>query len=196
MLLHSASEYANHFRHYFYRFGAIVRCRLAGGDLIYPNSAFTEVPVRVDGQGRVILSGPLRLGQRSSPSYGRGEILLQAREKSSTVSIGAHSSISNNVVIIARISVSIGSNCLIGDMVSVYDSDFHAISPTQRHSAKGESKEVRIGQNVWLGSRSLVLKGVEIGDNSILAAGAVATKSIPPNVIAAGNPATVVKLLS
>jgi acetyltransferase-like isoleucine patch superfamily enzyme len=52
---------------------------------------------------------------------------------------------------------------------------------------------VKIGDNVWIGMNAVILKGVTIGDNSVVAAGAVVTKSIAPNTIVAGNPAVVVK---
>jgi acetyltransferase-like isoleucine patch superfamily enzyme len=52
---------------------------------------------------------------------------------------------------------------------------------------------VKIGDNVWIGMNAVILKGVTIGDNSVVAAGAVVTKSIAPNTIVAGNPAIVVK---
>ena len=57
------------------------------------------------------------------------------------------------------------------------------------------AKPVRLGDNVWLGDRSTVLKGVTIGDNSIVAASSVVTKDVPANVIVAGNPAVIVREL-
>jgi Acetyltransferase (isoleucine patch superfamily) len=59
--------------------------------------------------------------------------------------------------------------------------------------AGGGSKPIKIGNNVWVGDHALVCKGVTIGENSIVGAGAVVTRDIPPNIIAAGNPARVVK---
>jgi serine acetyltransferase len=59
----------------------------------------------------------------------------------------------------------------------------------------GQSFPVRIGNNVWIGDSAIVCKGTTIGDNSIIGAGAVVVKDIPPNVIAAGNPAVVLKQL-
>ncbi|EMI41654.1 transferase hexapeptide repeat containing protein [Rhodopirellula sp. SWK7] len=87
--------------------------------------------------------------------------------------------------------MSIGDRCLIGDGVTIFDSDFHGIHPDQRHQL-GNHSPVSISNNVWLGSRVMVLKGVSIGENSIVAAMSVVTKDIPANVIAAGNPARVI----
>ena len=89
--------------------------------------------------------------------------------------------------------IAIGNKCQIGDLVAIYDSDFHEISPATRNRSTGPSAPVRIGNNVWLGSRVMVLKGVAIGDNSVIAAMSVVTKSVPPNSLAAGIPAKVIR---
>jgi maltose O-acetyltransferase len=82
---------------------------------------------------------------------------------------------------------------LIGDQVTILDCDFHEISPITRMNGVGPIEPVVIGDNVWLGSRVMVLKGVTIGENSVVAAMSVVTKSIPPNSIAVGNPARVIR---
>jgi maltose O-acetyltransferase len=78
-------------------------------------------------------------------------------------------------------------------MVLIMDSDHHEISPENRWLSSGEIVPIIIGNNVWLGSRSIILKGVTIGDHSVVGAGAVVTKSVPPKTIVAGNPAKVVR---
>lgn len=75
----------------------------------------------------------------------------------------------------------------------VIDSDFHEIDPDLRKRSTGPSEAVNIGDNVWLGSRSIVLKGVTIGDNSVVDAMSLVNKSIPANCVAAGNPAKVIR---
>jgi acetyltransferase-like isoleucine patch superfamily enzyme len=90
--------------------------------------------------------------------------------------------------------VTIGNNVLIGANVFITDSDWHGI-PIEKRSKDGESKAVIIDNGVWLGANSIILKGVTIGENSIIGAGSVVTKSIPENVIAAGNPCNVIKRL-
>lgn len=80
-------------------------------------------------------------------------------------------------------------------MVSIFDTDFHCIPSENRNRSLGKVAPVVISNNVWLGSRVMVLKGVTIGENSIIAAGAVVAKSIPPNVIAAGVPAKVIRTI-
>ena len=96
-----------------------------------------------------------------------------------------------------RISASdeivIGDGVMMANGTYVTDSDWHTIyDRTQRDE---QPYPVRIGNNVWLGDNCTVLKGVSIGENSVVAARAVVTKDVPANVVVAGNPARVVKKL-
>jgi len=97
----------------------------------------------------------------------------------------------------SRISASdeiiLGDGVMLANGAYVTDSDWHTIH--DRMARAGEPTPVRIGNNVWLGDHSTVLKGVTIGDNSVVAARAVVTRDVPPNVVVAGNPARVVKEL-
>ena len=96
----------------------------------------------------------------------------------------------------ARISsasaINIGDNCMIAGGAYVSDSDWHDI---YNRIAFGKTDPVNIANNVWVGDSAIVCKGVTIGENSIVGAGAVVVNSIPANCIAAGNPAQVVKHL-
>jgi acetyltransferase-like isoleucine patch superfamily enzyme len=123
-------------------------------------------------------------------------------EKSYTLSsvggklvIGDHNYFNRNVKIVCYESVSIGDNCLIGDSVHIYDqdhnfADIHTLIRTQGYL----TKPVKIGNNVWLGAKVTVLKGVTIGDGAIIGANALVAKDVPPNAIAVGNPATIVRM--
>jgi galactoside O-acetyltransferase len=94
--------------------------------------------------------------------------------------------------------------------VGIADSDFHPIAAAQRRQdtyalapffkdrpsrPKIRSAPVKICDNAWIGMNAVILKGVTIGENSIVGAGAVVTKSVPANVVVAGNPAVIVKEL-
>ena len=102
----------------------------------------------------------------------------------------------NGISIIARSkTIKIGNNVLIAPNVLIMDSDFHIPWPVKdRNQFSIElDKSVEICDNVWIGARSVILKGVTIGCNSIIAAGTVVTKDVPANALAAGNPAKIIK---
>jgi acetyltransferase-like isoleucine patch superfamily enzyme len=117
----------------------------------------------------------------------------------------------NGAIIMAEEKIDIGSYCLISWGVGIADSDFHPLEPAQRlidaralapffkdrpPRPRLTTAPVKICDNVWIGMNAVILKGVTIGDNSVVAAGAVVTKSIPANTVVAGNPATAVKTLA
>lgn len=154
------------------------------------------VPVRVGGgKGSLDIGGGVWLGWDAAPKLGNGTILLQPRSSESAITIGAFTQISNNVSIVAMGKISIGEHCLIGDMTQIFDCDYHELEPSMRGAGVGPIEPVTIGSNVWIGSRVLILRGVEIGNNSVIGAGSVVTKSIPMNSLAVGVPAKVVRLL-
>lgn len=109
------------------------------------------------------------------------------------ISIGDYVLISPGTQIIASESISIGSNTMFASGCYVSDSDWHDTYDRTRELDK--HAPIVIGDNVWLGVRVIVGKGVTIGDNSIIGAGSVVTRDIPANVIAAGNPARMVREL-
>jgi carbonic anhydrase/acetyltransferase-like protein (isoleucine patch superfamily) len=165
------------------------------GRLVLGRHVRLFAPLRCDGEGTVHVGDRTKLGWHQAPRCGRGEVLLQARPKDAVIRIGENCAFSNNVSIIAVQSVEIGPACLIGDLVSIIDSDFHGIAPDQRRSGPIQTAPVKLERNVWLGSRVIVQKGVTIGANSIVAPNAVVTSFIPPDSIAAGIPAKVIKSL-
>ena len=89
--------------------------------------------------------------------------------------------------------VRIGKNSMLAAGVYVTDADWHGIY--NRTQPVGNTEPVVFEDNTWVGDGSIVCKGVTIGENSIIGAGSVVTKSVPANVIAAGNPAKVVREL-
>lgn len=106
-----------------------------------------------------------------------------------TLEIGDSTYINPHCLIIAQNLIQIGSKCAISWNVQVMDTDLHEIHAS---GSKNPSK-VRIGNHVWIGSNTTILKGVEIGDGAVIAAGSVVTKNIPPACLAAGSPAKVIK---
>ena len=90
-------------------------------------------------------------------------------------------------------SIIIGDACMIAHGVYISDADWHGIY--DRAEPVGNTKPVIFEDNVWIGDSAIICKGVRIGKNSIIGAGAVVTKDVPPNSIFAGNPAKLVKEL-
>ena len=170
-------------------------------ELRYPRvdcarNAQFAVPVIANGKGRVKICEGCLLGCGLAPKIGNGAIMLQARPTDAVISVARNSAFSNNVSIIAMKSVEIGEGCLIGDLVSIMDADGHGIAPSERRDGNAnKSAPVKLERNVWLGSRVIILKGVTIGENSIIAPGAVVTSSIPSNCVAGGVPAKVIKTI-
>ena len=120
-------------------------------------------------------------------------------------------SLINGAMIMANDRIEIGKHCLISWNVGIADSDFHPLDAAQRRidtmalapfykdrppRPEITAKPVFIKDNVWIGFNAVILKGVTIGENSVIAAGAVVTKDVPANVVFAGNPGVIVKHLA
>lgn len=110
----------------------------------------------------------------------------------------------NGTCFVAYDEIEIGDYCQFGSSSLITDTDFHPIDPANRLlQMKGEEfpfesvkkNKVKLGNNVWVGWGTIILKGVTIGDNSIIAAGAVVVEDVPSCVIVGGNPAKIVKRL-
>ncbi len=106
--------------------------------------------------------------------------------KGAVLKIGNGTYLNRNTLIVAQERVEIGRDCKIAWDVVIMDSDLHPIQGTVM-----ENKPVVIEDNVWIGCRCIILKGVRIGAGAVIAAGSVVTKSVPPNTIVGGVPARV-----
>lgn len=95
----------------------------------------------------------------------------------------------SNVKIRCKEKITIGNNVAISHDVTIMDSDAHNMD----YEGYQMTQPVSIGNDVWIGSRAMILKGVTIGDGAIVAAGSVVTKDVPPNTTVAGVPAKVIK---
>ncbi len=138
----------------------------------------------------------LSVGPQGSVEFGPECVLDRSLtiEAEGRLSVGARTIFGHHCTLAARDSLEIGEDCLLAEMVSVRDHDhcFDRLDiPVREQGAV--SAPVKIGRNVWLGAKVTVVKGVTIGDNAIVGANAVVTKDIPPNAIAVGVPARVVR---
>ncbi|MEM1187021.1 MAG: acyltransferase [Pseudomonadota bacterium] len=144
----------------------------------------------------VIISGPgIHIGDCftavAEPMH-RVEIGVWGREAGAgTIRIGRCVLMSPGSRISASDEVVIGDGVMMANGTYITDSDWHTVYDRTRRS--DAVTPVHIGNNVWLGDHATVLKGVTIGENSVVAARSVVTRDVPANVIVAGNPARVVR---
>jgi len=114
------------------------------------------------------------------------------KQVSGRIRVGDYCLLCPGVRISSASQINIGDNCMIASGAYVTDSDWHDV---YNRIAFGKTDPIDIANNVWIGDSAIVCKGVTIGENSIVGAGAVVVDSIPANCVAAGNPAKVVKNL-
>lgn len=88
--------------------------------------------------------------------------------------------------------VRFGDNCMLAPGVHIYTAT-HPLNPAERNSGKEYAKPVIFGNNVWIGGSAVINPGVKVGDNVVIASGAVVTKDVPDNVVVGGNPAKIIK---
>ncbi|MGE0600067.1 MAG: DapH/DapD/GlmU-related protein [Dehalococcoidia bacterium] len=105
-----------------------------------------------------------------------------------TLFIGKGTILNRDTVIVCHDSVEIGANCKISYQVIIMDSDEHQVPGSPQMTAP-----IRIEDDVWLGARVIVLKGVTIGAGAIVGAGSIVTKDLPQRSISAGQPARVLR---
>jgi NDP-sugar pyrophosphorylase family protein len=96
-------------------------------------------------------------------------------------------------VLCAASGIHVGEGTLIGSGGMIMDTDFHHLDQNGRwdNNPACGAKPIRIGRNVFIGARAIILKGVTVGDRAVIGAGAVVTKDVPAGQLAAGNPARI-----
>lgn len=111
------------------------------------------------------------------------------------ITVGTGTFVNYGLVALDVASITIGRDVQIGPNVQLL-TPTHPVDPGQRRAKLEAAKPIVIGDNVWLGGCAIVLAGVTIGANSVIGAGAVVTKDVPPNVVAVGNPARIIRELA
>jgi acetyltransferase-like isoleucine patch superfamily enzyme len=136
----------------------------------------------------------MSLGYSLGGRHKGGCIEIQARGENAVITIGRGVATNNNIMLCAMNNIRIGDNVLIGERVTIMDFEAHGVPPNKRHEI-GIIGEVVIAENVWIGNNATILKNTYIGENTIVAAGAVVSGRFPANVIIGGIPAKVIKHL-
>jgi acetyltransferase-like isoleucine patch superfamily enzyme len=150
--------------------------------------------VMITGEGIVSIGTNCFFGYVLGGFHKYGYIEFQARYKNSKIVIGNGVATNNNVFICAANYIEIGENTLIGQNVTMMDFEAHGTLPTKRRNI-GTIGRILLGKNVWVGNNVIILKDSNIGENTIVAAGAVVSGSFPANVIIGGVPAKIIKYI-
>ncbi|MGZ3599346.1 MAG: acyltransferase [Ktedonobacterales bacterium] len=145
--------------------------------------------VRVAGRPLVQNAGTLIISERTiiQSTTVRSEFVVHP---GGHLEIGPRTWIHYGCSIGAHELVRIGADCHLGPYTNIIDNTYHDI---EDHLVTPPSRPVIIGDNVWIGTRVIILPGVTIGDRAVIGAGAVVTKDVPPRSVAAGNPARVLR---
>jgi maltose O-acetyltransferase len=155
-------------------------------------------PTVFKGLGSIQLTMTTVFGWTASPgSYNCSYV--EARNPGALIKIGERTTINNSAVLIAEgAGIQIGARCLIGTEFQVLDTNAHELELGRRHLPDSQTKQVMVGDDVFIGSRVTLLKGCCIGNGCVIAAGSVVPPSFkaPPLSIIAGNPARIVGQVS
>ncbi len=154
--------------------------------------------IKIENQGKIQIGSHFRAnsGVDKNPIGGDTIARLVVLTKAE-LTIGDNVGLSNSTIFCTN-KVTIGNNVMIGGSCKIWDTDFHSLDPLLRTGGNDTdicSKEINIKDFAFIGGSSIILKGVTIGKNSIVAAGSVVTKSIPDNEIWGGNPAKFIRTL-
>lgn len=138
---------------------------------------------------------PIKLGKNTILTYRKnGKIILGKHvsinsnaqlsvTENAILTIGSYSGVGNNNVIVARENITIGNNVMIGPNVCIYDHDHVIHKEGIMRNLGYETAPVVIEDNVWIGAGVIILKGVTVGTGSVVAAGTIVNKDVPPNSI-------------
>ena len=160
----------------------------------------TPAGYRMQLDGMLFLGGGVKvqIGRRARVRFGRWVWIghdTKIRCHEGRVSIGDKTVMGQECTISAYQHVSIGEQCIFADRVMLIDFDHNVAEVERPIRVQGIYKrDVRVGNNVWIGHGAQILRGVSIGDNAIVGAGAVVTKDVPANAVVAGVPARVLRM--
>src|SRR3954454_820406 len=154
--------------------------------------------LKLDGLAFIGPGVVLQIAKRARIELGRWSWIghgTKIRCHEGVVSIGAKTVLGQECTISAYKHVSIGRECVIADRVMMIDFDHGMVEVDRPIRLQGIYKrDVRVGNNVWIGYGACILRGVTIGDNAVIGTSAVVTKDVPPNAVVAGVPARVIRM--
>lgn len=138
----------------------------------------------------------LRSSLRSNPLAPNRPVVLATWQAGAVLEVGANFGMTGGTICAAE-RIIIKDNVVVGANTTIMDTDFHPLDPKQRKLQPSDARiaMIVIEDDVFIGMNCLILKGVTIGQGSVVGAGSVVTKDVPPGVIAAGNPARIVREL-
>jgi acetyltransferase-like isoleucine patch superfamily enzyme len=140
----------------------------------------------------------LEIGPRGRIELGRWSWIghgTKLRCHEGFISLGAKTVLGQECTVSAYQHVSIGRECVIADRVMLIDFDHGVVDVEQPIRVQGIYKrDVKVGNNVWIGYGACVLRGVTVGDNAVIGTNAVVTKDVPDNAVVAGVPARVIRM--
>lgn len=172
---------------------------LAYRKVSYPNDLQVQGRIRIYGRGRIEIGKQVRINscELANPIGGSTHAVFNTGINGS-IYIGDNTAISN-CAIVAFDRVTVGKNVRIGGSCCIYDTDFHSLTLSKRLLPRDDDIAVcpvEICDGAFIGAFSIILKGVRIGNNSVIGAGSVVTRSVPDGEIWAGNPARRIRTLS
>ena len=134
---------------------------------------------------------------RANPLGASTPCVLRTMTSTARLTLGDRVGLSSSIIVAGN-SIDIGEDTILGAGSMVLDNDFHAPGPgfSWLTEYSNNSKPVKIGRGCFIGARSMILKGVTLGDRVVIGAGSVVTKDVPAYSIAAGNPARIVGTIS
>ncbi len=193
----SIHKYPRYLEYFYTRFFLQTLWRIQGVN-IENGIAWLGVPIveQIKGSTISIGKGSLICSRSHQTALGVNHpVVLRTLKPGSELLIGSWVRMSGTTVCAAE-KVIIGNRCVIGANATIVDTDFHSLNPSVRSSPNDDQmalhSPVEIGDDVFIGGGSFILKGVKIGNGAVIGAGSVVTKNVPELGIVAGNPAKLI----
>ena len=159
---------------------------LRGSRVSFGKNFICSPNLKITGPGTVIFGDNVNLWSFSEPNQ------FQTYDPKAKIIIGNNTRI-NGAIFQAREKITISNDCLIGSAILI-DNDFHPLDPNKRREKTGiATSPIKVESNIWIAGQTAILKGVKIGQNSVVGFRSVVTRDVASNTVVAGNPAKEIK---